>query len=451
MKSLAATLLCLSLLLSRSTFGETITEGENTMRESCMLAADSMPESPAYPALLSDAPIDMNDEAAVNAFNAWWDAWQSWQKAPTPQREALFAFFQKCMTELAAERETRNPGVSPLSLALALDTLCDLAEGEGVRELTAALGYDSSAPTATGAPLGETLRWDDGETACIPGASLWLCADAKLDTDKARALAETRHISVYRCVKNEELRAWAEAWTKGRYGGQVLPLGENGGSTILSSLYVSARWVSPFSALKSAEGVFHTPEGDVPAVYLHSECDGVLYLGRCFTACSFSLGEMGEVLFLLPENGEDPTSLLAEEETIRFLSTGRDWEKRNYAWIHAAVPKLDMLQCLSAKDLLRRMELPAIFDQSASHESDALWLGDLLQLLPLSLDEWGVNAAPLELDGKDTGMMPSMPIGIQAPSEQVAEFTLNRPFLWAILGRDKLPLYVGIINDPTWQ
>ena len=447
MKSLAATLLCLSLLLSRSTFGETITEGENTMRESCMLAADSMPESPAYPALLSDASIDINDEAAVNAFNAWWDAWQSWQKAPTPQREALFAFFQKCMTELAAERETRNPGVSPLSLALALDTLCNLAGDEGVRELTTALGYDSPAPTATGAPLNETLRWDDGETACIPGASLWLSADAKLDTDKARALAETRYISVYRCVKNDELMAWAEAWTKGRYNGQTLTLGEDDGSTMLSSLYISARWVSPFSTLRTAEGVFHTPEGDVPAVYLHSEHDGVLYLGERFTACSFSLGEMGEVLFLLPETGKDPASLLAEEEALRFLSIGRDWEKRDYAWVRAAVPKLDMLQCLSARDLLRRMEVSAIFDQSASHESDALWLGDLLQLLPLTLDEWGVNAAPFE--GQTDAFPP--PIGVVAPADHSVDFRLDRPFLWAILGRDKLPLYVGIINNPTCQ
>ena len=32
---------------------------------------------------------------------------------------------------------------------------------------------------------------------------------------------------------------------------------------------------------------------------------------------------------------------------------------------------------------------------------------------------------------------------------RIVEFILDRPFIFVILGRDDLPLFVGIVNDPT--
>lgn len=57
----------------------------------------------------------------------------------------------------------------------------------------------------------------------------------------------------------------------------------------------------------------------------------------------------------------------------------------------------------------------------------------------MTIDEEGCTAAAF------TGMAPSA----DALPDKEADFVLDRPFLFCVTGDSGLPLFVGIVNDPT--
>ena len=57
----------------------------------------------------------------------------------------------------------------------------------------------------------------------------------------------------------------------------------------------------------------------------------------------------------------------------------------------------------------------------------------------VAIDEEGVTAAAY------TAMMMC---GAGAPPEEEVDFTLDRPFVFAITGTDGLPLFVGVVHQP---
>lgn len=436
------------------------------------MAMDSLPVSPDYPAALRGALLDTEDEALVSAFTAWWDAQQAWLNASTDHRDALDGLFQASLPAFLAGDGAVNPMASPVSLALTLATLRERTRESSSREIRAALGYDPLDTSSTGPSLCETLRWDDGDTACVPGASLWLNADVTVDAGAAQALAGTAHTSVYRgnlIDADEELAAWVSAWTNGLDDGEGLSLGEGMRMAMFTSLRMSGRWLSPYREEDTVEGVFHAPDGDVKARFMRSETESVLYTGARFTGMAEGMGEMGEMLFLLPAEGVDVRELLTDAEVLAFLQAGSDWESREYARVSAAVPKLTLTGRVDGRAALEKLGVTAIFDPQRADftpglspvvpargdageviaeitpaSGDALWLDALWQILPLSLSEWGVNVLPLELS--DAEDLEPMNVGLIAPSGNTAEFNLNRPFMWAILGRDRLPMLVGVVN-----
>lgn len=454
------------LIFAGSALGET---GESGMA----MAMDSLPVSPHYPAALRGGALpDMEDEAFVSDFTAWWDAQRAWLNAQTDHRDALDGLFRACLPAFLAGDGAANPMVSPVSLALTLVTLRERTRENGSREISAALGYDPLDAPSTGPSLCDTLRWDDGDTACVPGASLWLNADVTIDANAAQTLAGTAHTSVYRgdlTSADGELAAWVSAWTNGLDDGEGLSLGEGARMAIFTSLRLSGRWLSPFREADTVEGVFHAPNGDVRARFMRSEAEGVLYTGARFTGMVEGMGEMGEILFLLPAEGVDVREMLTDAEALAFLQAGSDWEAREYVRVSAAVPKLTLNGRVDGRAALENLGVTAIFDPQRADftpglnpvvpvrddaaeviaeitpdSGEALWLDALWQVLPLSLSEWGVNVSPLELSEVE-GLEP-MNVGLIAPSGNTAEFNLNRPFMWAILGRDRLPMLVGVVN-----
>ena len=55
---------------------------------------------------------------------------------------------------------------------------------------------------------------------------------------------------------------------------------------------------------------------------------------------------------------------------------------------------------------------------------------------------------PQTLHIKNKGQTVMMMCGEAAPPEEEVDFTLNRPFVFAITGTDGLPLFVGVVHQP---
>ena len=78
--------------------------------------------------------------------------------------------------------------------------------------------------------------------------------------------------------------------------------------------------------------------------------------------------------------------------------------------------------------------------QSASSPGIPVWVEKASHAARVMVDEEGCVAAAYTVIGASGGSA--------APSETV-DFTLDRPFLFAIVAPDTLPLFVGIVNNPA--
>ena len=151
------------------------------------------------------------------------------------------------------------------------------------------------------------------------------------------------------------------------------------------------------------------------------------------------------------DEGETPEALLADPELLAFLSGGvAKWEDYQSVQFNFTVPKFDVvsdidllpgLAALGVTDALdpAAADFSPVVKQSASSPGLPVWVGKASHAARVMVDEEGCVAAAYTVIGASGGSMP--------PDETV-DFTLDRPVLFVISGRDSLPLFVGIVNNP---
>ena len=246
---------------------------------------------------------------------------------------------------------------------------------------------------------------------------------------------------------DQALRLWLNEQTKGLLEASVsdLRFSPDGGLSVCSTLYLKSGWSLPFSADETAPGVFYGEAGEITTDFMHSSGAGVVFRGDGFTALFLDFQDGGGVAFLLPDVGLSPEELLNGDEVFRFLFSGRDWDDSLYGKIKLSVPKMDCLSDMSMRNALEKMGVTDVFDPqraqfSAEVSSDAaLALSDLRQYARLIVKEDGVEAAAITMtfDG-----------GLLFTPEDEFDFTLDRPFLYAVMSGKNIPLFIGTFHAP---
>ena len=97
---------------------------------------------------------------------------------------------------------------------------------------------------------------------------------------------------------------------------------------------------------------------------------------------------------------------------------------------------------INLKNNLQELGISHIFDPAKASFSGISggWLTDINQTARVAIDEAGVTATAYTIIHAPTHSIPEV-------LEQI-EFTLDRPFLFAITSHDHLPLFTGIVECP---
>ena len=111
-----------------------------------------------------------------------------------------------------------------------------------------------------------------------------------------------------------------------------------------------------------------------------------------------------------------------------------------------SVPKFDVVSDLDLLPGLKALGVTDALDWTVSDYTpltagnDEIFLAQARHAARVSIDEEGCEAvAYTVLAGDNTTGLP--------PDDEV-DFTLDRPFLFAIEGPDRLPLFAGVVNQP---
>ena len=106
-----------------------------------------------------------------------------------------------------------------------------------------------------------------------------------------------------------------------------------------------------------------------------------------------------------------------------------------------------MYSGLALREALKALGVTDVFDPAVSDftpleasTGDPLYVSQAQHAARVKMDEEGCEAAAYTIIMNPTAGLP--------PDESV-DFTLDRPFLFAITGDMDLPLFVGVVNQPS--
>ena len=128
--------------------------------------------------------------------------------------------------------------------------------------------------------------------------------------------------------------------------------------------------------------------------------------------------------------------------------TREGWTGQKYLTINLSMPRFDVSSDLSLIDGLKELGVTDVFDYTISNfdplgasTDEPLYVTTAQHAARVKVDEEGCEAAAY------TVVM--MEAGAAMPPDDEVDFTLDRPFLFAVTGDSDLPLFTGVVNQPN--
>lgn len=459
MKRTVSILLASALLLSLASCGP---KGESSDPQGSQSSSQSQAEAvfttlkePTYPTFpqFPQAPEDGPDadwQAYYNAYDEYYSAVMELRGGGIPEgtRFAVSDFAAKSTPLALAGQEGKNAAFSPVSLWAALAMLAPCAQGDSQAQLLSALGVAGQRElTDQVSRLWKGLYTNDGVSSLILSNSVWLndaqegeYVQATLDTLGRDYFAGVYTTPMGTAGADQAITDWVAKETNGLIGGNG-PVVDTMPDTLLllaSSLYYKAAWVVPFDAEKTQEGDFTTASGETASAdFMHASLAGNFLKRDGYQAAALET-QLGEMFFVLPEEGTAPEELLSDTSFLSSLSSGA--ADVQYGTVEWSVPKFDLSADLNLINTLKGLGITDLLDKDKADLSgltalDA-YLSQARQMTRVSADEEGVEAAAVTILAPGAG----------APPEETCVMNLNRPFLF-VLRNQGVPLFVGVVNE----
>ena len=450
MKRILAFLLAVISVFSLTACSQAGTTSTNKYQ----LAAAQYPQMAQYPD--ESKYTKLNGDFDSDGFSKVYDAWRADRKKQLEQPEGytdvLDSYLRTVIPQLLTGGAGENKACSPINIYMALAMLAEITDGESREQILSLLGSDDLDSLHTEASAVWNANYcDDGAVTSILASSLWLNDQINFKQETMDALAKYYYASSFRgemgsTAFDQALQDWINQQTGGLLKEQAsgLTMDKETILALATTIYFRAKWSGEFSENSTSPDTFHADSGDVTCDFMHQSGTNTYYWSDRFSAVSKSLEGSGAMWFLLPDEGVTPEELLADEQTMDFLLSGGESTENKYLIVNLSVPKFDVASDLDLTESLKEMGITDVFDSTISDFSPVTddteaYLSQAKHAARVAIDEEGVTAAAY------TVMMMN---GTGAPPEEEVDFTLNRPFVFAITGTDGLPLFVGVVHQP---
>ena len=425
---------------------ETLSHGPITMANgfhgSYALAQAQYPAQHPY-------PIDDTDG---NAYGLWRDDWKALRNHPAGYADSLEHYFSAAVPMLLNETPGENAICSPLNIYMALAMLAELTDGTSRSQILQLLQAEDIESLRTQAgQVWKSHYYNDGLSTSILGTSLWLDSAYTCNQDTAQLLADQYFASVFSGdLGTEEMDKALQSWLSSQTGGLLddyiedIRMDPLTTLALASTIYYQVQWTTGFSEKFSAEGTFHSPQGDRTVTFMQQALPyGPYYWGEHFGAVGLVLEDNSTMWLFLPDEGATPEELLSSGEVFQFLYSEKKQSKDLI--VELQLPKFDIsgrqdlvdqLKALGVTDIF----LPGVADFSPIiRENDDGYVSEVTHAARMSIDEKGVTAAAFTL---------ILRCGASMPPDERIEFVLDRPFVFVVESQDGLPLFAGTVYEP---
>lgn len=418
------------------------------------LAAAQYPQMAQYPdeSKFTKFNGDFDSDGFSKVYDAWWAGRRKQMDQPEGYTDVLDSYLRTVIPQLLTGGAGDNKACSPINIYMALAMLAEITDGESRAQLLALLGSsDLDALRTEASAVWNANYCDDGAVTSILASSLWLNDQINFKQETIDALAKYYYASSYRgemgsAAFDQALQDWINQQTGGLLKEQAsgLTMDRETILALATTIYFRAKWSGEFSESNTSPDTFHAGNGDVTCDFMHQSGTNTYYWSDRFSAVAKHLENSGAMWFLLPDEGVTPEELLADKQAMDFLISGGESAESKYLIVNLSVPKFDIASDLDLTESLKKMGItdvfdPAISDFSPMTDDTEAYLSQARHAARVAIDEEGVTAAAYTV---------MMAAGAAAPPEEEVDFTLNRPFVFAITGTDGLPLFVGVVHQP---
>lgn len=402
----------------------------------------------------SEEDWQLSSDAAERISDAWWA-----EREARLDKAALYAGalddYLRATTPVFLSGSTHDNRIySPLNVYLALSMLAEITDGSSRAQILTLLGApDIDTARQRAKALWEVHHRDDGLTTSVLASSVWLAQDLPFVPETLETLAKNYYASTYQgAMGSPELDAALQAWLNDQTGGL---LEEQAGQITLkpetvlalaTTVYFRTRWNEPFYEGATAPDVFHAADGEVTCDFMHDHrVMRTVYAGDGFLALPLYLQDGETMWLLLPEEGTAPEELVQSGAVMDFLLSDKGACRQGNYLVNLSLPKFDVNSSTELLSGLMSLGVTDVLDDARSDFSPltpmtGLYLSQMTHAARVAVDEEGVTAAAFAVMAV---------AGSSLPQGEELDFTVDRPFFFAITGEDALPLFTGVVNTPT--
>ncbi len=403
--------------------------------------------TPAYPEMARYPSVYFGEE---------YDNWRNdimKQKKYYGAGKNLDGFFISSVKSILTEASDENAVYSPVNIYMALSMLAEISSGETRKQILDVLGAESIEELRVQAhSVWNACYRDDGLTVSRMANSIWLNEDVQYNSSTVNTLSSQYYASVFQGDMGSQkysecYREWIKKETGGLLDDMIDGLSFDKYMTIAlsSTLYFKTNWHNKFEKEDISKGSFHTTNKDVECDFMYSYEYGSYYYGNNFSSVSKMLENDGAMYMILPDEGVSVSELLTDEEALSFMFTLWEWESKATCYINLYLPKFDVSM---KKDIVSDLSEMGIEDCFDSKKADLTNLFANGGNTCLKKAEHGARVIVDENGCKGAAFTTLMDAGA-APSGEIVDFVLDRPFIFVITSPDGLPLFIGVVNQPV--
>lgn len=426
-----------------------------TLTSPHLLKLNNMTAGPKYPQ--QEQCPKQEDYADEFEFSNAFSEWEYQQRAqrytpPEDYVDDLQPFFEKSMKQFLSGEG--NQVCSPANIYLALAMLAEVSGGSSRQQVLDLLGHSSLESLRTQAKqLWNAHYLDDGQTASLLANSLWLDEEYTFKEEAVNALVEHYFASVFQGdlgtpEMTEQLAAWLDAQTGGllsEHTGKIEMDPVLTAFCLASTAYFSAGWDDEFSEAATTQEVFHCEGFDLTTDFMHQRrTNDTYYTGKDFSAVQLGLSGNHSMWLILPDEDSSPAQVLEQGDYYELITDPGSWDGQKTRTVNLSLPKFDIDCEQNLIPGLKAMGITDVFDENAADytpiSDQTLALSSASHAARVAVDEEGVIAAAYTLMVFEATGMPM--------EAQEIDFTLDRPFLFAITGTDEVPLFAGVVAQP---
>lgn len=421
----------------------------NTPRIPLVIMADAV-------SIASDSRKPERPRSGSDSFWQWYEDSQRRDALVQAFLTPMASFSADCGKEILSGVDTTNRVWSPINAYIALAITAELTGGETRQQVLELLGVENVEDLRTRiSTIWEQVYQDKGKEISVLANSLWLDKDIAYQQETMDTLAYHYYTSVYQGDlgsdrTNKDMTNWLRNQTGGLFSNRTgkVNITPNAMLALVSTVYFQSQWSEKFSKGSNTQQPFHTTAGDVTCTFLNKKLGEMYYYwGETFGAVELSLENGSSMWLILPDEDKTVDDVLSSRDYMAMITGSDAFLEENHKWmkVNLSVPKFDISASVDLEPTLKKMGLTGIFeplgnDFSASVDSETpVYLDSINQDTRVTMDEDGVVAASY--------MVLEFGAGAMAPPDEIIDFVLDRPFVFAITTQS-VPMFVGTVNNP---